>query len=149
MEESASDRLRATDAFIGEKMTALRVKGVIKLKRKLGIGLKNKSFLLRAENGGVPTSIKRRWGDKRAQWRGKKNQRNERVIPIPKKGEFVPLLPLLGALGAVEGGEFIWGHTKIIVKKVPLQLTRRAISLLKIFFLAKANETNMELLSQI
>lgn len=88
LEEAASRRIRASDVSIGEKMAALGVKGIMKGKRKFGMGLKTK---------------KRRRAVKKG--RGVLKKQRQRVIPIPKRGGFLPfLLPLLGALGAVGGG---------------------------------------------
>lgn len=91
LEKSASKRLTSSDSPIGEKMAALGIKGAMKIKRKLGMGLKKK--------------IRKRGGALMKHPKKKKTPRKERLIPSPKKGGFLPLLlPLLGALGAVGGG---------------------------------------------
>lgn len=91
LEKAASQRLSSRDANIGEKMAALGVKGVMKMKRKLGMGLKKNSKTKTKKGGALKKS--------------RKISQKKRVIPIPRKGGFLPLLlPLLGALGAVGGG---------------------------------------------
>lgn len=91
LEEAASQRLSSRDASIKEKMAAFGVKGVMNVKRKLGMGMKNKK-LYKVKKGGA---LKNK----------RKIPQKKRVISIPKKGGFLPfLLPLLGALGAVGGG---------------------------------------------
>lgn len=64
-------------------MAALGVKGIMKVKRKLGMGLKKKRRLPKKKGGAL----------------------KKRILRVPKRGGFLPfLLPLLGALGAVGGG---------------------------------------------
>lgn len=91
LEEAASKRLKSLNSSIGEKMAALGVKGAMKIKRKMGMGLKKKT----SKKGGALTKYSKK----------KKTLRKERIIRSPRKGGFLPfLLPLLGALGAVGGG---------------------------------------------
>lgn len=86
LEEVASSRLKSSESTLGEKMAALGVKGAMKIKRKMGMGMKKKG-------GALGKTSKR------------KSSRKQRIIKSPKKGGFLPfLLPLLGALGAVGGG---------------------------------------------
>lgn len=83
--EKSWERVKAKDASIGERVAALGVTGAMRMKRKIGMGLKK--------------NLKR--------GKGLKNKsRKKRVIKTPKKiGGFLPLLfPLLGALGALGGG---------------------------------------------
>lgn len=44
LSDKAWDRVRSSDAKIGEKIAALGVTGIMKLKRKLGMGIKKKGF---------------------------------------------------------------------------------------------------------
>lgn len=90
---AASKRVTASDAKLGEKIAALGVANIMKIKRKLGMGLKKPRHS--KKQGGVLKLRKKR--------RSTKNK--TRIIPVPKKGGFLPLLlPLLGALGALGGG---------------------------------------------
>lgn len=95
LEETATKRMKASDAKLSEKMAALGVKGAMKIKRKLGMGFKkrkNTNKKIISKKGG-------------ALKKGRKKRVPQRIIRTPKKGGFLPfLLPLLGALGAVGGG---------------------------------------------
>ncbi|KAJ8981423.1 hypothetical protein NQ317_015625 [Molorchus minor] len=87
---SASKRVKAPDATVGEKIAAFGVSNIMNLKRKLGMGLKKRKKP--TKKGGTLKKSKSR-------------RKRSRVIPAPKMGGFLPfLLPLLGALGAVGGG---------------------------------------------
>lgn len=99
----ASNRVKASDAKLGEKIAAFGVSNIMNIKSKLGMGLRK-----RKKGGNLKIKRKSRAGE------------GTRVIPIPKrggilkhkrknrrlkKGGFLPfLLPLLGALGALGGG---------------------------------------------
>lgn len=100
--EAAFKRVKATDSRFGEKLAALGVGGAMKIKSKLGMGLKFRKKCVSRKKGGqinLKVGVKGKSPSKR---RGQK----VKIIPIPKKiGGFLPfLLPLLGALGAVGGG---------------------------------------------
>lgn len=133
--EVARERLRSTDASLHEKAAALAVAAAMKTKLKLGMGcsqskkvktkklkrkrytkgkgvtfkelankarfaLKNKKFI--SANDAIKTAIKAA-----KLFKGTKKVKHSRVIPIPKKGGFLPLLPIfaaLGALGSIGGG---------------------------------------------
>lgn len=93
LEKAASNRLKASNTSLSERMAALGVKGAMKIKRKLGMGFKKRNKKpAKGKKGG---SLKKR----------RNKVKRQRIIPAPKKGGFLPfLLPLLGALGAVGGG---------------------------------------------
>ncbi|KAJ8933573.1 hypothetical protein NQ318_015959 [Aromia moschata] len=119
-------RVFVKDASIGEKATALGVAGIMSAKVKLGMGLKKKKKSCR---GGAITFRKLRSKIYRAVRRSssiddalKKATRaaecvkkqsesikfpSARIIPIPKSGGVLPLLPIfagLSALGALAEG---------------------------------------------
>lgn len=77
----AWQRVKANDSSLGEKSASLLVAGIMKGKRKLGMGIK-------ATKG------------------GKLKIKKKRIIRPPKKlGGFLPLiLPILAAIGALAGG---------------------------------------------
>jgi hypothetical protein len=123
--ERALARLQAKDATFGEKAAALGISGAMKIKRKLGMGLKKK--LPRKIVRGRGISLSQAISKARKSVRGKKfrslnasirsalksikNRKvlppKRRIIPIPKSGGFLPLIPLfagLSALGALGGG---------------------------------------------
>lgn len=85
LEQRAWKRVKAKDSGLGEKAAAWVVTNTMKAKRKLGLGLRK----LKLKKG-----------------KGIRTKRiKKRVIPIPKRGGFLPLLlPILGALGALGGG---------------------------------------------
>lgn len=86
--DKAWERFRSKDASLGEKVAALGVTGVMKLKRKLGMGLKKRPTKRRRST--KPRSVVKK---------------AKRIIPSPKFGGFLPLLlPILGAIGALGGG---------------------------------------------
>jgi hypothetical protein len=138
--QKALNRLKASDAGIGEKLAAASVTGIMKAKTALGFGLRRhrkrrlkrrqtKNImgrgLRKVKHNGISfnEAVKRA----RQQISGKKfNNLNNiikstlahvkkqkiiypkrRIIPIPKTGGFLPLIPLfagLSALGALGGG---------------------------------------------
>lgn len=136
LEEAAWRRVKSKDASVGEKTSAWAVTTAMKLKRKLGMGVKAKKQNKQKSpkvslNGGVVkkarNSLKRfkRKIDKpggikegsnialaaaRAAVKevgGKKKVKTPRIIPVPKKGGILPLIPLfagLSALGSLAGG---------------------------------------------
>lgn len=95
--QAAFKRVKAPDSGFGEKLAALGVGGVMKLKSKLGMGLKRDST--KKKKGGqinVKVAVKKT---------SKSKKRGKRILNTPKRGGVLPLLlPLLGALGAVGGG---------------------------------------------
>ena len=94
--EVAAQRFKASDAGVGEKIAALGVTGAMKLKSKMGMGLKRKKKVSRKKKGGALNLLAKR---------PTKKTKEQRIIQAPKIGGFLPfLLRLLGALGAVGGG---------------------------------------------
>ena len=88
--ERARERVFANDATFGEKAAATGVWTVMKAKTKLGMG------------------VRRRIGERRRRTTGRKRKsrgQRRRVLPIAKRGGFLPLLlPALSAIGALAGG---------------------------------------------
>lgn len=128
LEERAWDRVKSADATLGEKAAAWTVTNAMKAKRKLGMGLGKsskrpkvsfrKSLFERARNAlrgakhltdlkqGATLSLKAAKAAVKVAG-GKKHIRTPRIIPLPKTGGFLPLIPLfagLSALGALAGG---------------------------------------------
>lgn len=127
--EKAWERFRAKDSRFGEKTAALTVAGIMKGKRKLGMGSISHSKAKRRRTRGRRS--KRRGGAisftkgiqiARHSLRGKKFGGSlepaiktalsalarksilppkRRVLPLPKTGGFIPLIPLFAALGAL------------------------------------------------
>lgn len=90
LENKAFQRFKSSNTSVKERIAALGVASAMKAKRKLGMGLKKNKFKTKKGKG---YSIRR------------KTKKAKRIIPIPKKGGFLPLLfPILGALGALGGG---------------------------------------------
>lgn len=128
LSDTAFARFRAKDASFGEKTAALGISGAMKVKRKLGMGLKRKRKISRKARRGRGISLSQAISKARKGIKGKrfrslnesiktalrsigKNSKvlpsKKRVIPIPKTGGFLPLIPLfagLSALGALGGG---------------------------------------------
>lgn len=106
--EKALARFRSTDASLGEKAAALGVAGIMKAKRKFGMGVKSKKTTPKRRRKLEPklNLIKTA---KLALSSIKKNAvlPKKRVIPVPKKGGILPLIPIfaaLSALGTIGGG---------------------------------------------
>lgn len=101
--QAAFKRVKAPDSGFGEKLAALGVGGVMKLKSKLGMGLKRRinrdSTQKKKKKGGqvnVKLAVKKI---------SKSKKRGKRILNTPKRGGVLPLLlPLLGALGGIGGG---------------------------------------------
>lgn len=121
LEEKAWERVKALDSNIGEKSAAWLVTNAMKTKRKLGMGVKRKPFksfivnkvkrhIKHYGNGTLKDNIKlalraARMSVKQAG--GRRKVKVPRVIPVPKVGGILPLIPLfagLSALGALTGG---------------------------------------------
>lgn len=132
----ALKRLHASDSSLGEKISALGVSGIMKAKTSLGMGLRkhNKHFgkmkrrkIKKRKKIGGGISFKEAVKRARKGIVGRKytnlkdvikvalgsiktkriNPPKQRIIPIPKVGGFLPLIPLfagLSALGALGGG---------------------------------------------
>lgn len=97
----ASERFKAEDASVGEKLAALGVGGAMKLKSMLGMGMKSTGQrTIRRRKKQRPTKVT----GGRVKTVTKKHKR-KRLLPIAKRGGFLPfLLPILGAIGALSGG---------------------------------------------
>lgn len=124
LEQKALERVKA--GKIGEKIAALGVMGAMKVKRKLGMGLKrprkgskkiigrgitfNKAVKAAREAivGTKYSDIKQAAKSALTVLKRKKiREPRKRIIQIPKTGGFLPLIPLfagLSALGALSGG---------------------------------------------
>ncbi|KYN22202.1 hypothetical protein ALC57_05404 [Trachymyrmex cornetzi] len=73
--EKARQRITASDSTIGEKAAATAIWAAMKTKTKLGMGMPKR----------------------------KKTRRN-RTLPVAKRGGFLLIIPMLGALGSLIGG---------------------------------------------
>lgn len=73
--ERARERVTANDSTFGEKAAAATVWAVMKAKTKLGMGMKRR-----------------------------RKTKRKRILPVTKRGGFLPILPMLGALGSLIGG---------------------------------------------
>lgn len=127
--DKAAERYQDKSSSIGEKLAALGVKTAMKAKVKLGMGCSNKLKRKRQRKivGGKvtfssvvknvrntlkskkPTSVTSavKIALKNTRNIKKNNIKHPRIIPIPKTGGFLPLIPLfagLSALGALAGG---------------------------------------------
>ena len=130
LERAAWKRFKASDSKLREKAAALAVTGIMKLKRKLGMGHKKqqqkhpfrkavvtpaKKVVKRLrqqieEKGKVKEGARlgvaaAKVAVKRAG--GRKKVKTPRVIPLPKTGGILPLIPIfagLSALGSLAGG---------------------------------------------
>lgn len=125
--DKAVERLRSSDASFGEKAAALGVATAMKAKVKLGMGCVNrkkksggtlsfkaatkhaKNALKKAHNiSNLKDAIKIAIGAIRKSKKGKKiGSTRSRIIPVPKTGGILPLIPLfagLSAIGALAGG---------------------------------------------
>lgn len=137
--EKAYQRFKASDSSVGEKISALGVAGAMKVKTRLGMGMRKKtSSKLKRGRGLRKGTISFNNAVQRAR-RGiqRSNSNNlikvakqalssigtknvslpkKRIIPIPKSGGFLPfLIPLFAALGAIGS---IGGGAAGIVKAV-------------------------------
>jgi len=125
LENRAWERVKSKDASFGEKAAAWLVTNAMKAKRKLGMGIKRKNkhsrtklcSLRKAVIDPIKKGLKsmkknKNLGDlashaillgKEAVSKagGRKNIRAPRIIPVPKTGGIIPLLPLLAGLGAI------------------------------------------------
>lgn len=107
LQEQAWQRVKASDATYKEKAAAWLVTNVMKAKRKMGMGVsskKRKTVLPR----NVHVIRKLRDIKKRKTGGRRKHKKLPRILPMPKIGGFLPLLPAifagLSALGGLAGG---------------------------------------------
>lgn len=124
--EKAVERFKSKDASFGEKLAALGVAGVMKAKIKMGMGC-NPTPIRKKHKKKTGGALSFRDVVKRARKslnssddlnkaakiafrtvnKIKKKVKKPRVIAIPKRGGFLPLIPIfagLSALGALSGG---------------------------------------------
>lgn len=130
LEHRAWERVKSADASKGEKAAAWFVTTAMKTKQRFGMGYKKngkvkkvafrssivrdaRKVLGKAGKGGkdrLPAAVHKVLLAARTSLKkhgGKKRIRVPRIIPIPKLGGFLPLIPLfagLSALGALSGG---------------------------------------------
>lgn len=133
LEQAAWNRVKSRDASFGEKAFAWAVTTAMKAKRKLGMGMKRgrkipfksgylskiSKIVKKKGNGanandvirdaiGVARRIIQEVG-------GRKNIKIPRIIPIPKQGGILPLIPIFAGLSALGG---LAGGVSSIVKAV-------------------------------
>jgi len=131
LENQAWKRVKSKDASFGEKAAAWLVTNAMKAKRKLGMGIKRKQkrgkisktrrrkllSLRKAVIDPIKKGLKSLKNNKNLEdlashavllgkeaigrSGGRKNIRTPRIIPVPKTGGILPLLPLLAGLGAI------------------------------------------------
>lgn len=132
--KKALDRFKSSNSSIGEKLSSLAVAGIMGAKTKLGMGLCKKRSgrckrRSRSSKKGGQISFTNAVRKARKELVGKRfanlnnaanialasirkgklkvKQPKQRIIPIPKTGGFLPLIPIfagLSALGALSGG---------------------------------------------
>lgn len=126
--ERAWQRVKSSDASFNERINAWLVTNAMKTKLKFGMGLKTKSspkepktkltlqrgvrearnILKTKKPGSLKEAIQLALGATRNVFKGKRKcTRTPRVIPIPRIGGVLPLIPIfagLSALGALTGG---------------------------------------------
>lgn len=142
LEQRAWNRVLAKDAKLGEKVAAWGVTNAMKVKRKLGMGVKpicRKVSMKKVINNAakvlkknVSNNLKRdaamtvkaaRIAVKNAG--GKRKIKTPRILPIPKTGGILPLLPIfagLSALGALSGGAAAVAKTVVDAKNSKKQM---------------------------
>lgn len=133
LEYKAWERVKALDSTLGEKISSWLVTNAMKMKRKMGMGLKNnekktstsrksrknkkskkvnfkKGLLLplKKETKNKDVSTKTGMTSLVKQARaivkeigGKRNINIPRVLPVPKRGGILPLIPILAGLSAI------------------------------------------------
>ena len=114
----AKNRRNASDATFGEKLAANLVQKVMKAKIKTGASLKKKKFktvlshtkkkLREAKPKNQNTAISFAYNAAKRIIKSSGNKvKVPRIIPMPKSGGFLPLLPIfagLSAIGSIAGG---------------------------------------------
>lgn len=125
LQERAWSRVKAKDSTFGEKSAAWFVTNAMKAKRKFGMGLarrKRQSSFRKTVINKITNALKKanprdlKEGAKLSfntaklaikEAGGRRKIKTPRIIPLPKSGGFLPLIPLfagLSALGALAGG---------------------------------------------
>lgn len=119
LRDKALARITAKDSSLGERTAALGVAGIMHAKQKLGMGMRKKRNVKKVTLKSVIRKAKmaiKRSGSKDVNTamntalksvKSEKNIKASRIIPIPKRGGILPLIPIfagLSALGALAGG---------------------------------------------
>ncbi|XP_073847814.1 uncharacterized protein [Musca autumnalis] len=143
--ERAWERLKSKDSSIGEKINAYLVTNIMKAKTKLGMGVGNKKpkqilgqqifknaiknatdSLKSVKPTDINAAIKIARKEIQKTFRGKKSKVViPRVIRVPKRGGFLPLIPILtglGALGALASGSSAITNAVLNAKKAKEEL---------------------------
>lgn len=159
LQEKAWSRVKASDVGMSEKAAAWTITNIMKAKRKLGMGVMTKAFrkavfnkakdVLKRRKGvnlkdGIKVSLKAaRAAVKEAG--GRHRIRTPRIIPIPKTGGLLPLIPIfagLSALGGLAGG--VAGITQAVNKtknaQRQLEETRRHNTTMEAIALGKKGD---------
>lgn len=114
--EGAIERFKAKDSSLGKRVSAFGVSGALKAKVKLGVGMRRKqasfSKALKLARASVRAQKPKDFSSavriaNQAVKGVTKKSRRPRIIPIPKTGGILPLIPIfagLSALGALAGG---------------------------------------------
>lgn len=134
LEQRAWERVKSKDASFGEKAAAWAVTNTMKVKRKLGMGIRRKVGFRKSVLTNVAKILKKNASNnlkkdaamsvKAARIAiknvgGRKRIKTPRILPIPKTGGILPLLPIfagLSALGALSGGAAAVAKTVIDAK---------------------------------
>ena len=120
LRDQALLRVSAKDSSVGERIAALGIAGVMHSKRKLGMGMRKKkknvkkttlTSVIRKAKMAIrkkPSKDFKIVADTALQAvKSSRNIKPSRIIPIPKTGGILPLIPIfagLSALGALAGG---------------------------------------------
>lgn len=135
LEERAWERVKAKNADFGEKTAAWMVTNMMKIKRRLGMGLKRKTSKIAFRSGvvlkakemvkkaraqkdlekAIRVALKAAKESVRAAGGKTKVHHPPRIIPVSHQGGFLPLVPLLSGLSAIGG---LSGGIASIVKAV-------------------------------
>lgn len=108
--KKALERIKSSDASLGERSAALGVAGIMMAKSKMGMGLKKQSGGCLKKSCKKKTSIEKKdisAAKVKAKKKPKASKNTPRIIPAPKIGGVLPLVPIfagLSALGALMGG---------------------------------------------
>lgn len=139
LEQRAWERVKSKDAKLGEKAAAWAVTNTMKAKRKLGMGTKKIGFrkavvsnVAKMLKKNASNNLKRdtaltvkaaRLAVKNAG--GRKQIKTPRILPLPKTGGMLPLIPIfagLSALGALSGGAAAVAKTVVDAKNAQKSL---------------------------
>lgn len=120
LEQRAWERVKSKDADLKEKAAAWAVVNIMKVKRKTGMGVRKvgfqktmcnvKKLFKKPNNNNLRKNASMALKVARLAVKGvggRKKIKTPRVVPLPKSGGILPLIPLfagLSALGALTGG---------------------------------------------